>query len=73
MILVILGILLALFWRAWNRFREARISPAVTRAERRLERMDARADRARERLGSEAREARGRFRGWVQSWRPPRR
>lgn len=72
-ILVILGVLLALFWRAWNRFREARISPAVSRAERRLQRMDARADRARDRLGAEAREARGRFRGWVQSWRPPRR
>lgn len=73
LILGLLGVLLTLFWRTWNRFRARRITPSVRRAEQRWDQIDARADRARERLGAEAREARGRFRGWVQSWRAPRR
>lgn len=44
LILALLGLLLLVAWRLWNRFRERRLDPAVARA-------DARVDAARGRVG----------------------
>lgn len=69
-ILGILGVLLVMFWRFWNRLRDRRIDAAVRRVHR--DRVSADAVAAG-RVPPRGREGRGRFRSWVQSWRPPRR
>lgn len=69
-ILGVLGLLLTLFWRFWNRLRDRRLDAVAARVERRRPGAAWGADPRRP---ADRRDGRGRFRGWVQSWRPPRR
>ena len=69
-ILTTLAFLLFMLWRMVAQFRERMIDPAIDRANRALDDMDARADAARDRASG----VWGRARAWLDTWRAkPRR
>ena len=68
-VLILLGVLLTLLWRMWNKFHERSIAPMGRRVERTVVRVDQRRDEAVERVSDEVGEAREAFSGWINSWR----
>lgn len=65
LILVVLAFLLFMIRRMWMQFRERMVDPAMVRAERAMNRVDAGVDDMRD----NARGVWGRFSAWLDSWK----